>query len=155
MTRTLITDPDCPQSVRDQINATPQQPSDLRQGGEPAMTEDTMQKAREIAGKLRDSIHGDCYVGQELECKLADDLLRALEAERAERERLEARVTGLEAALKPFEKCARELPDDRLISEAHPEWERCLRRFKMKVDALKVRDFRHVLDAALNGAPRQ
>lgn len=50
-------------------------------------TEETMQKARAFAGKLRDSIHGDCYVGQELECKLADDLLRALEAERAERER--------------------------------------------------------------------
>lgn len=62
-------------------------------------------------------------------------------------EAAEAKAEGLAKALEPFAKAAAELPDDRVMSDAHPEWERCMRRFKGKVDELIVRHFRHVATA--------
>lgn len=61
---------------------------------------------------------------------------------------LRARVAELEGALEPFAKVGMELPDDRVISDAHPEWQRCMRRFKITVGELTVRQF-HRARAAL------
>lgn len=64
---------------------------------------------------------------------------------------LRKRVEELEGALEPFAKAGEELPDDRVITEGHPEWQRCLRRFKITVSELTVRQF-HRARAALSQA---
>ena len=51
------------------------------------------------------------------------------------------------AVLDPFIKAAEELPDLRITSEAHPEWERCMRRFVSVSGGLKVRNFRNLTDS--------
>lgn len=80
-----------------------------------------------------------------------DDALREsasrLSQQDAELERLRREVEEARAALKPFADCARELPDPRVIVEAHPEWKRCERRFHGAVGKLQVRDFRNAYSA--------
>lgn len=81
---------------------------------------------------------------------LAEQVARmrsALAAAEARVSALEAENAGLVAALEPFGEAGEKLPDDRVITEAHPEWNRCMRRFKSEVDVLTVRQFRHAFQA--------
>lgn len=59
-----------------------------------------------------------------------------------ENDRLAKLVAEMREALKPFAAAGAKLPDDRVITEAHPEWQRCLRRFQLTVEGLKVDQFR-------------
>lgn len=78
-----------------------------------------------------------------------DEMARSCLAERegrlsaeADRDRLAALVAEMREVLEPFAAAGAKLPDDRVITEAHPEWQRCLRRFQLTVEGLKVGQFR-------------
>jgi BMFP domain-containing protein YqiC len=91
---TQLTDPDCPQSVRDQINGAAQP------------TTQAIQQARELAANVAEAMEGclcdDCMDhGTRI---IAEALLVSVSA--SEREALEARVKELEAKYTTFE-CAK------------------------------------------------
>lgn len=107
-------------------------------------------EARSLAVAVVDALHGfTCEFSSNPaahidEYDLAEHVIKHhVAALRAELAVAEAKAEALAKALEPFAKAAAELPDDRVISDAHPEWERCMRRFNSKAGALVVRNFRH------------